>query len=61
MPSIFDLEHVELLRWHRKWAVAAVPTTPRIALADGLAALSASPAGTTPPGAARAWASSSGV
>ena len=38
-PSIFDLEHVELLRWHHKWAVAAVPTTPRIALADGLAAL----------------------
>ncbi|HEY8533181.1 MAG TPA: YbjN domain-containing protein [Micromonospora sp.] len=38
-PSIFDDEYTELLRWHHKWAVATVPTTPRIDLADGLAAL----------------------
>lgn len=38
-PSIFDAWDVEVLRRQHRWAVAAVPGTPRIGLIEALAAL----------------------
>ncbi|MBV1855186.1 YbjN domain-containing protein [Catellatospora tritici] len=38
-PSMFDEEDAELLRWFHKWAVATLRNTPRVGLAQTVAAL----------------------
>jgi hypothetical protein len=38
-PSLFDEDDAEMLRWYHKWAIGTLVSTPRVGLAQAMAAL----------------------